>query len=103
MTESDPERTSARHGVFADRLLWNVERVWWSLRLDVGRADHLAPLLGFVSDELPEIGGCTGKHRAAQVGKPRSHLGIGEARIDLRIEFVDDFGGRVLGRAYSIP
>jgi hypothetical protein len=24
---------------------------------DVGRADHLAPLLGFVGDELFEIGG----------------------------------------------
>ena len=32
-----------------------------SLRLDVGRPDHLAPLLGFVGDELAEVGG-----RAAQ-------------------------------------
>jgi hypothetical protein len=27
-----------------------------SFRLDVGRPDHLAPLLGLVSDELAEIG-----------------------------------------------
>src|SRR5262245_35314948 len=86
----------------AYRDLWNV-RALASVCLDARELDHLGPLLRFLSDELPEIGGCTGKHRAAQVGKPRSHLGIGEARIDLRIEFVDDLGGRVLGRAYSIP
>jgi hypothetical protein len=28
-----------------------------SFRLDVGRPDHLTPLLGFVGDELAEIGG----------------------------------------------
>ena len=28
-----------------------------SLRLDVRRADHLAPLLGFVGNELSEVGG----------------------------------------------
>src|SRR5262245_44584650 len=27
------------------------------LRLDVGRPDHLAPLLGFGGDKLPEFGG----------------------------------------------
>ena len=27
------------------------------LRLDVGRPDHLAPLLGVVGDELAEVGG----------------------------------------------
>ena len=28
-----------------------------SLCLDVGRPDHLAPLLGFIGDELAEVGG----------------------------------------------
>ena len=33
------------------------------LRLDVGRPDHLGPFLGFVGDELAEVGGRAGKHR----------------------------------------
>src|SRR5215469_18113899 len=37
-----------------------------SLRLDVGRPDHLAPLLGFVGHELAEVGGRARKHRPAQ-------------------------------------
>ena len=39
-----------------------------SLRLDVGRSDHLAPLLGFVGDELAEVSGRARKHRVAQIG-----------------------------------
>ena len=70
-----------------------------SVCLDVGRPDHLAPLLGFVGDELSEVGGRARKHRAAQIGEPRLHLGIGEAGIDLLVELLDDLGGRVLGRA----
>ena len=73
------------------------------LRLDIGRPDHLGPFLGFVSDELAEVGGRAGKDRAAQIGKPRLDLGIGEGRIDLLVELVDDFGGRVLGRTDAIP
>src|SRR5262245_10449865 len=52
-----------------------------SVRLDVGRPDHLAPLLGFVGDELAEIGGRADKRRASKVGKPRLYLGIGEAAL----------------------
>src|SRR5439155_25880739 len=33
--------------------------------LDAGRPDHLAPLFGFVRDELAEVGGGTGKNRTA--------------------------------------
>ena len=36
-----------------------------SFRLDAGRPDHLGPLLGFVRDELAEVGGGTGKNRTA--------------------------------------
>jgi hypothetical protein len=39
---------------------------------DVGRADHLGPLLGFISDELPQVCGRIRKCRPAQVRKPRS-------------------------------
>jgi hypothetical protein len=36
-----------------------MERLWQpaSFRLDVGGSDHLGPLLGFVGDELAEVGG----------------------------------------------
>ena len=51
-----------------------------SLRLDVGRPHHLAPLLGVVGDDLGEIGRRAGQCGAADVGESRLHLGIGEAR-----------------------
>src|SRR6202022_4699177 len=69
------------------------------LRLDVGRSNHLAPLLGFLRDELSEIGRRAAKHRAVQVGKPYLDLGIGEAGTDLLVQLVDYLGGRILGRA----
>src|SRR5262245_13565528 len=57
-----------------------------SVWLDVCRSHHLAPLLGFVGDELTEIGGRAHKRRASKVGKPRLDLGIGEAGVDLLVE-----------------
>src|SRR5262249_57276243 len=36
-----------------------------SLRLDVGRPDHLAPLLSFVGNELSKVGGRTCEHRTS--------------------------------------
>ena len=57
-------------------------------RLDVGRPDHLASLFGLVGDKLTEVGGRAWKHCATKVAKPRLDFGIGEARVDLRIELV---------------
>ena len=74
-----------------------------SIRLDAGELDHLGPLFGFFRDELAEVGGRAGKRRAAQVGKPRLDLRIGEARVDLPVELVDDLGWRVPGRADAVP
>src|SRR5580704_11214639 len=73
------------------------------LRLDIGRPDHLAPLLGFVGDELAEVGGRAGDYRAAQVGKPRFHRRVGEPRIDLLVQPVDDLHGRFVGRTEAKP
>src|SRR5262249_24524229 len=44
-----------------------LDRVTASVRLDVGRADHLAPLLGFFDDEYSELG-----RRARNIVQPRS-------------------------------
>src|SRR3954470_1414746 len=66
-----------------------------SVRLDVRRPDHLAPLLGFIGNELAEIGGRERKYGAANLGTPRIHLGIGEQGVDLLVELGRDLGGRV--------
>src|SRR5262249_50913566 len=88
---------------FAKRDLWNIRAFPASVRLDAGELDHLAPLLGFLSDQLAEVSGRTRKHRATEVSEPRFDVGIGEAGIDLLVELVDDFGGRVFGRADPVP
>ena len=59
------------HRPFAERRLWNIGPLAVSLRLDAGELDHLAPLLGFLGDQLAEVGGRARKHRAAKIGKPR--------------------------------
>src|SRR5215468_10671145 len=75
-----------------------------SFRLDVCCPDYyLAPFLGFVGDELAKVGGRARKRRAAEIGEPRLHRGIGESHIDLLVECVDDLGGRVPGCAEAAP
>src|SRR5262249_35897036 len=61
-------------------------RLCRSLRLDVRRADHLTPFLGFLCDQLSKVGRRERKHIATDVGKPRLQLGIGERRVDLPVE-----------------
>src|SRR5215471_18850978 len=70
-----------------------------SLRLDVGGADHLAPLFGFGGNELSEVGGRTGKGYGTQIGEPRLHLRIGERGVDRLVQLGDDLNRRVLWRA----
>jgi hypothetical protein len=50
---------------FVERVIWNIGSELLSLRLDVGRDNHLAPFFGLVGDELAEIGGRACEHRAA--------------------------------------
>src|SRR5580700_10710081 len=73
-----------------------------SLRLDVRELDHLGPFLGFVGNELAEIGRRASEWHGAQSGKPRLQCGIGEAGIDLLVELVDDVDGRALRRADAV-
>src|SRR5262245_37394276 len=74
-----------------------------SLRLDVEGPDHVAPLLGFVSDQLSELSRRSRQHHAAEVSETGLHLRVVESRVDLLVELVDDLGRRVLGRADAEP
>jgi hypothetical protein len=62
--------TSGRHDLFG---------------VDVGRADHLGPLLGFADDVLAKIGWRTPHDRTAQVCELRPDPGVGESRVDFPI------------------
>jgi len=74
-----------------------------SICLDACELHHLAPLLGFVGDQLAKVGGRPDEHRAAHVRKPRLQLRVGEGRVDLRVELRNDFGGRSHWCADAIP
>src|SRR5262245_32135150 len=80
-----------------------MERSTASIRLSPRELDHLGPLLGFLSDQPAEVSGRTRKHRATEVSEPRFHVGIGESRINLIVELIDDFDGRVFWRADPNP
>src|SRR5262249_58394537 len=81
----------------------SVPRAAASLRLDVGCPDHVAPLVGFIGEQLAEVGGRARKYSTSQVSESRLHLRVGEGGVDFRVEPIDDFGGCVFGRANPIP
>ena len=70
-----------------------------SLRLDAGELDHFAPFPSFICYELAKLGGRAGEHRAAQIGNPRLHLGVGESGVDFPVELLNYFDGRAARRA----
>src|SRR6516225_541168 len=76
---------------------------WASVRLDVGRPDHLAPFLGVVDNELAELGGrgCIGLQ--AQIDEPRLELRAGKSLIHELIEDGDDLRRRARRRADPLP
>jgi hypothetical protein len=77
---------------------WNVPQgCQGSDPRNVCRADHFGPLFGFLCDELSKAGGRAWKHCATQVGKPSLQFGLGEARVDLLVEPVDNLAGVFLG------
>jgi hypothetical protein len=55
-------------------------------RLSARDFDHLSPLLGFGREKLGEIGGRAGEWRAAQLGNPRPHLGVGKGGVEFLIK-----------------
>jgi hypothetical protein len=71
--------------------------------LDVGGPDHLSPPLGFVGDELAEIGGRARKHHTTQTREPRFQIGISESSINLTIDLVDNRNRRLLWSRDTVP
>jgi hypothetical protein len=54
-------RAAHRPAAFAHRVLWNIRAgIDRLVSLDARELDHLAPLLGFLHEELPKICGRTG-------------------------------------------
>src|SRR5262249_54221417 len=72
-------------------------------RLNVCRANDLAPLVDTFGDELAEIIGAHWHRHATEIGEPRLDLGIGKSSIDLLVEFVDDLRRCILWRADAAP
>jgi hypothetical protein len=79
-------RRNCRRGSFISPL--PNDRNPRSIRLDAGELDNLAPLFGFLGDELANVGGRTRKYRAAEVSKPRPHHGAGKRRVDLLVSLL---------------
>src|SRR5262245_3563188 len=73
------------------------------LRLDVGGSDHLAPLLGFLSDELAEFGRRTRYPSDSEIVEPRLDLRIVERTLDFAVEPADKLRGCPPGGAEANP
>src|SRR5262245_55830157 len=83
-TTPSPRRTGGVRD-FAERQLWNIHAFPASVRLDACEPHHLAPLRGFLGDQLAEVSGRTRKYRAAEVSEPCFHIGIGKSSVDLLV------------------
>src|SRR5262249_10137775 len=78
-----------------DETLWNVRprASVTSLRFDVGCADHFAPFLRFIGDELAEISRRACNCDAAEPHETGLHRSISKAGIDFLVQLFDDLGG----------
>src|SRR5271168_4276776 len=74
---------------------YRQERGSASLCLDSHLTDHFAPLLSVFYDEISKVGGCHRDRHATEVRKAFPDLRIGEGRVDLLIELIDDLDGSV--------
>src|SRR5262249_19500506 len=74
-----------------------------SFRLGPREFDYLTPFRGLVRDELSEMGGRTGYYGAPQVREPCLYFGIGQSRIDLLVELLDNFVWCISGRGDPVP
>src|SRR5215475_15037565 len=102
-TFSTASAISCRQRRWSNTGEFDAQRTRGSICLRARELDHLAPLLCLFGDKLPKIGGRAGKERPTQIGKLSPQLGIDEARIDLLVELVDNFDGRIIGRTNAVP
>src|SRR5262249_61208926 len=92
---------SPRRRYSRNETLWNASLSL--LRLDPCELHHLAPLLRFFGDE-PSKADRRHRHRyATQIGHPCLQLRIGQARVDLLVERLDDLSRRVFRHADAMP
>ena len=62
------------------------------LRLDIGRANHLGPPLGFVGNKIPKFVGGHRHRLIAQVYQPCLKVEISNAGADFLVELFDNLG-----------
>src|SRR5262245_63932591 len=84
-------------------IAWVEHDFFKLLRLGAGELDYLGPLVGFFRDASCVLAGRQRKHLAAKVGNAWLDRGVSEDGVNLPVERVDDFGGRVLRRADTGP
>src|SRR5262245_27812324 len=94
-----PKRTSRDR----DSHIGTLRNVWRLLRLDVGRADDLAPLVDVLGNEIAEVGGRTRKGYRSKFGKPVLDLGVGDHRIYFTMKLFEDSSLRVPGCDDAVP
>jgi len=75
----------------------------WSLRLDVGRADHLAPSLGFLGNERTELDRREGHRRSCRIGKSRPNRRVRQPRSDHLTELLYNFRRCSFRYAHPVP
>src|SRR5262245_43307964 len=68
------------------------------IQLEAGESNDLGPLFSFFRDETAEVRGRPREYVAAELAHARLYSGIGERRINLPIETLDDRRRRALGR-----
>src|SRR5262249_30048743 len=74
-----------------------------SLHLDVGRPDHLAPLLGLRRHIGAELRGGEDHRRGGRIGEPRLDDRVCEPVINLAVEPLDDLVWRTPPYADTLP
>jgi hypothetical protein len=63
----------------------------------------MCPTSRFPRDEVPEVCGRARNRNAAQIREPHLHLGIGEARVNLLVDFVMTSTGVPFGAPTPYP
>src|SRR6476660_8457856 len=74
-----------------------------SVRRSARKFHHLGPFLSFNADEFSKFDRRTCNQRGTKLSEPRLALGIGQDRVDLFIEPVDDLERSALRCVNPVP